>query len=340
MKNRVYWVDVAKLFAIIAVMVDHTNGVLYSDVRVAFLSYYSVSLFIFLMGVTSYWSYLSYNGSMLVKLRTSCLKIYRPYIVASIIYNVISYKKFDFLSIISHIVYFNASGPFYYVLLYLQLIIIMPILYYVIDNHCELQGFAAVLIISEFTNKYSNILDIYGGGGKLFGGTYLFVVYIGMVCGKYLYRNTFNSNMAFAFFAFSFIMTIFWAYLISNSKAFADLIYPPFETGINPPSISLIVYAILIASTLFFLEGALKPDGILMFIFIVLAWLGRHTLYIFLYHRLILDFLIPTLVTAFNIGLLHGCFARIVYFFSMMCGSLLFEYVIEKTHFMLRELYK
>lgn len=54
--KRVYWIDFAKFLAILAVMVDHTYGVLYHNQKVAFASYYSVSLFIILMGITSYWS--------------------------------------------------------------------------------------------------------------------------------------------------------------------------------------------------------------------------------------------------------------------------------------------
>lgn len=57
LSKRVYWVDVAKLLAVVAVIMDHTYGILYSNERVAYASYYSVSLFILMMGVTSYWSY-------------------------------------------------------------------------------------------------------------------------------------------------------------------------------------------------------------------------------------------------------------------------------------------
>lgn len=51
--RRIYWVDIAKFLAILAVMTDHTNGVLYSSHYIAYMSYFSVSLFILMMGVTS-----------------------------------------------------------------------------------------------------------------------------------------------------------------------------------------------------------------------------------------------------------------------------------------------
>lgn len=45
-KNRVFWIDAAKFLAILAVLVDHTYGVLYENQNIAFGSFFSVSLFI------------------------------------------------------------------------------------------------------------------------------------------------------------------------------------------------------------------------------------------------------------------------------------------------------
>ena len=66
------------------------------------------------------------------------------------------------------------SGPFYYVLLYIQLILVSPILFRVFEYTSDLKkgllieivGFAVVLWISSWTTNYSNILGVYGGGGS------------------------------------------------------------------------------------------------------------------------------------------------------------------------------
>ena len=55
-KKQITWLNGAKLMAILAVMVDHTNGMLYTKPDVAYASYYSVSLFVILLGMTSYLS--------------------------------------------------------------------------------------------------------------------------------------------------------------------------------------------------------------------------------------------------------------------------------------------
>ena len=56
-KNKqMKWLNFAKLAAIIAVITDHTNGYLYSNQDIAKASYFSVSLFIIISGMTSYLS--------------------------------------------------------------------------------------------------------------------------------------------------------------------------------------------------------------------------------------------------------------------------------------------
>lgn len=50
--KREEWIDCAKLVAIAAVIVDHCNGFLYTKPIVATASYYSVSLFVLLSGVS------------------------------------------------------------------------------------------------------------------------------------------------------------------------------------------------------------------------------------------------------------------------------------------------
>lgn len=57
MKERIEWIDCAKLIAIVAVAVDHCNGFLYTKPIVATMSYYSVSLFVLLAGISLWTAY-------------------------------------------------------------------------------------------------------------------------------------------------------------------------------------------------------------------------------------------------------------------------------------------
>ena len=51
------WIDIGKSFAIIAVLTDHLYRILYSRGSIQYFSWFSVSLFILLMGVTTYWTF-------------------------------------------------------------------------------------------------------------------------------------------------------------------------------------------------------------------------------------------------------------------------------------------
>lgn len=52
--ERQSWIDVLKFIAIAAVFVDHTSGFLYTSPYIAYASYFSVTVFIFLSGVTAF----------------------------------------------------------------------------------------------------------------------------------------------------------------------------------------------------------------------------------------------------------------------------------------------
>lgn len=53
-KQRIRWIDCAKTVAIIAVLVDHNSGLLYQNNNIKIISYFSVSLFILLAGITAF----------------------------------------------------------------------------------------------------------------------------------------------------------------------------------------------------------------------------------------------------------------------------------------------
>ncbi|WP_029320376.1 acyltransferase family protein [Butyrivibrio sp. AE3004] len=336
--KRTYWIDIAKFMAIIAVMIDHTNGLLYQNVRVSYFSYYSVSLFILVMGVTSYWSYSRYNGSIAKKVSKACLKILKPYLIATFIYGLILDRQFHFENFLNRAIHFNASSPFYYVMLYIQLLVIAPFIYF--SFNCakgkrgiliEIAGLAFVLMISFYTTNYSNILDIYGGGGKLFGGTYLILFYLGMIFGKYSSKIPTNKIVVAFLLVISIVLTLMWWNFISTDNCRIDLNLP-YGSGYNPPSISFGLYAILMALSIFFLEQVISNNDRLLKIFGSISVLGKHTLYMFLYHRLFLDYVLPMFFIQTGIQISNIWILRIIYFICMICGSLIIEIVLEKLN--------
>ncbi len=166
------------------------------------------------------------------------------------------------------------------------------------------------------------------------GGSYLILLYIGMLFGKYFQKIKLNKWVNAILMVISSIALITWYHLIRTNQWYIDSMVP-LGSGFNPPSISFMVYALLWIVLLFILENFLECIHVrgLTKLFNLIGFLGRHTLYIFIYHRLFIDFFIPKLIVAIggqevlNIWLL-----RIGYFIIMIGGSLIFEFVLEKFH--------
>lgn len=64
MKQEIKWINCAKAVAVFAVLIDYTNGILYTNANIAMASYYLVSLFILISGMLSFTSVL--NGGAAV----------------------------------------------------------------------------------------------------------------------------------------------------------------------------------------------------------------------------------------------------------------------------------
>ncbi len=336
--KRIEWIDAAKFIAILAVMTDHTTNILYTDRRIAFLSYFSVSLFILLMGISCYFSFRKAPEAISRKVFNQSKNILIPYSAATFIYVAVDDHIFDFDTFIDHLIHFNASGPLYYVMLYLQLLLISPLIFQFFSFTkkkrfgplIEAAGMVVVIFLCFLTTNYTNILDIYGGGGKLFGGTYLLLIYIGMWFGKYYPKIHLKPAVKWILFTVSLAAAAGWWLFLCKDQFNIDSRLP-FGKGFNPPSISLFVQAIIVG-TMFFSLGEILNDhnnSLPAKLFHAFSLLGRHTLYIFLYHKLILERIINiskiTGIRVRNLGI------RAFIYFSLMIGfSLLLELIMTK----------
>ena len=332
---RAVWIDIAKCVAIFAVMFDHANGTAFPFTNLVIASHFSVGLFVFVMGVTSFWSFRRHGGTSGIAKR--CWKVFRPYLVATFIYCLFRYRAFDFEVFLNHVVRFNASGPLYYVLLYMQLLVAAPFLFRTCSHTglgafwSEAATFAGVLVFSALTTNHTNILDVYGGGGKLFGGTYLSLLYLGMLFGKYCPRIPTGRRRLLFLSLLSTGMALAWLVALVPRRGVVDCLFP-FGKGLNPPGVCLMIYALLIAFSCFcigtlvqttdshFLRKAFRP----------VVWIGRHTLFLFLYHRLFLDFLFAGLFSASLSRRFPSVVSGLFCFISMTIGSILLETFIER----------
>ena len=101
-----------------------------------------------------------------------------------------------------------------------------------------------------------------------------------------------------------------------------------FGKGLNPPSISLGLYACLMAATIYLLMKLISEYEVRMIPIRWIARIGKHSLYIFLYHILFLYFIIPTGLSVIGITDIGNIWIkRVVYYVVMIEGSILIESV-------------
>lgn len=329
------WINIGKAMAIIAVITNHTYGSLYTNASTLYLSFFSVSLFVLLTGVTTYWSYDNSENRIGSKVVRRILGMACPYVVATIGYSMLAAKEVNLEGILSHIVFFNASAPFYFVLLYLQLLLITPVIFLFIkltDKFNSVKRImirlligAGIILFAAASTNYSNILGVSGGGGKLFGGTYLILLYAGMLFGCRV-KDTSMKKTVLGGCVF-ILLTILSGVFVSKDKCAVDA-YFPFGLGINPPGISLMLYAASMMGSIYFLTKCLinTKSKILHGLLNTLDYVGKHTLYIFLYHRMFLDYFLCKVDFGNHIWL--KC---VVFYCVMIGGSILIEMICHLT---------
>lgn len=342
--KRIVWLDVAKFFAIFAVMIDHTKGFLYCNNNIANGSYFSVSLFILIVGITSYVSFSDSNKAFRGWVKPFCDKtkgIILAYLLATIVYSIATDKGFVFLNIVNRLVFFNASAPLYYVLLYIGIMLVAYPLYKLIAM-CEksffgfikeLCIFIAVIVFSIITTNHSDILGVYGGGGKLFGGTYLIMFTLGIIFAKHLINKVFSTVTYIIFLLTGIVGYSLWLTVIcSLGHDRIDSLFP-FGEGLNPPSISYMLLAIFVLIFVWGFSDLLQKNSHLRCVLTPLQFVGQHTLYIFLYHMLFL--LIIKKLPISNIWVL-----RTICYSILIVGPILLEFIVNKGVLLLTNLCK
>ena len=84
---------------------------------------------------------------------------------------------------------------------------------------------------------------------------------------------------------------VMWRYACVNGCEKLDS-YAPFGSGYNPPSITHMTFASCVLFISFGVFTLLEQIKYMNSIASFICGLGKHTLYIFLYHRLILDYVL------------------------------------------------
>lgn len=307
--SRISWVSAAKFVAILAVVTDHCNGILYENQRWAWLSCFSVTVFIFLSGITSYGSNERHAGEPWGKEFLRRAKgVLLPYALATFLYQIAADRFWDWNAYARQLLQFNAAGPFYFVAFYLQLLAVGPLLYQIIlwcdrrkfKTPFHILAFLSLAAIAVACIHRTHVLDM-SGARYLFGGSYLFVYYLGMLFASRGIRfHSIKAEVASS--AAALVYTVAWhTFMFSDQLSldakFAIHGYALLGRGFNPPGISFCLYGFGIVWLLFSLFSLMEDlrSRFAHRILEAIAWLGRYSLYIFLYHLLLLNYFLPHL---------------------------------------------
>ncbi len=339
-KNQVMWINCLKAIAIIAVVVDHTNGLLYSNRYIAQGSYFSVTLFILLSGYTTYLSVVNKNSNEIdISLKAVLRKILpliKQYLFATFVVLIFTYRVFVLTDYINFALKFNISSPYYFILFFLQLKLITPLLLKIAKNTnkfklqilIDIAILLFLFVVAAICINRTFILPVHGGGAYLFGGTYLPVYYMGMLINKYNMLEKISNKVKSFILVPLIVFWCIWIYLMANAILKMDVILQPFfGAGFNPPSANFIIFASITLVLFYSIFSLLEQNRnkISKCIVKVFAYVGRNSLYVFLYHLLVKDLWIAIL----NAELFYQPIIRIIVFISIVLLPCLIVSLVE-----------
>ena len=334
--RREKWIDFGRAIAIIAVVLNHAYGRLYTGVVVEYLTYFNVSLFIYLMGTTQFLSLERNQGPVWKKMLRSIWKIIVPYVVCSFIYDAVQNQGFDLIRILRKVCHFDASQPLYYVLLYIQLLIISPIIYNWVRTRNPVRmmvGMCVVVAFSVISYKRSVLFEVYGGAKYLFGSTYLIELYIGMLFATIYpvmdrYFKTWISRVMVLLLCLSGLFIS--GMMVAGSGSIFVEMQPSWPT-INPPGAVLIVYSFFVFLSIFAWTEMAELFAVTSRLTELISRLGGHTLYIFLYHLLFFECFLPD----YGSRVLNWIIDLPV----LLGGPIVIEYIFRRSGEMIRSIY-
>lgn len=294
--KRFQWIDCSKAIAMLAVVMDHSTNVFFRNHWLSTSSYFAVSLFVMLSGLTLSLKHDHHPISFIHQLKKVFI-LFIHYAAATLLYLLYN-SNFSPLSIsdyLFHLFHFDTSGHFFFLLFFFQLELIAPFLLKLFSTHhrssltVHLLVLLVLIVFASFSVQKTYILPVYGGGKHLFGGTYLVVFYIGILLGRFFIKPRSRQKLL-SIFAFSSCGGLAWLYLFGSGRLRIDqLIAPYFGVGFDPPSLHFLIFTLFTffaCYSLFSFLDSVKNR----FIHLAMYWFakyGRYTLHVYLYHQLV-----------------------------------------------------
>lgn len=330
-RKDIMWVNIVKIIAWGGVLLQHVNGLLYNNQHIFRSAWYAVALFVFIGG---YLQALSYERRGTVNIRKRIINLLSPYIIATALYILYENHILDLESYIMHLIHFDASGPFYYIWVYLQLIIITPVMIGVLKWADEKNKYMRNLIIlisiclvCYLTVNFTTVFELSSSGGHFLGGIWLFFWYMGMRSKKFLDEDFKHPRIIFYV---SLLLFVLWEYIFiikENIFWLGSMFNDSQIRGLNwLHAIQMLLIVMVVKSGV----CLARQYNLLIKVMEVVALLGKNTIYIFLYHMLFLEL-------GQNLSINNIWIKRIVIITIMVVGPLCIQQILTCFHGWVKE---
>lgn len=191
--------------------------------------------------------------------------------------------------------------------------------------------------IAAIAINYTNILAVHGGGRFLWGGTYCFLYYIGILLEEKACFKIRSRGIRLVGIVVLFVMwLLWWDGMCRGVLPFDGWLSSLWGAGFNPPSVHFMVFALItlfLCYAFFSLLDEMSEIYLIRWFVNGLSWIGRNTLYIFMYH-LLAGSIETYIFFRLNIGLAR-IIPRICYFMGMLvipvCAKEIFVSTMEKV---------
>ena len=285
--GRLVWLDFLKGLAMFAVVANHvfdTRVPICPSALICELSFFNVSLFVICGGVSASLSFASCQmpGRKWSKSVSRIMSLLGYYTLALAMTRIMYTRRLDLGDFFASWISFPAQ--FYFVLFFCELLLVSPIIYALLLNYRgkyfqSIVCVVGIMLVSLYCMFFTNIPLVYGGGGRLLGGSYLFLFSLG--CFVALNRPLSEKKTLISLAGLMMIPLIGAVALKFFAGGSGGLVWV-----LNPPGLLRMGYALslfVVFSTLLKIQWLQSSRIVKGF-----TWLGRHSLDIFLYHMLVL----------------------------------------------------
>lgn len=267
---------------------NHIYGATYFDnYRVLLYTAFSVTLFTLVSGVTSAID-MERGFEIKTYLVSRIKRVIIPYIIASIICILFQYKLLNINILFKNLIAFSASPPYYFILFYIQLIIVAPYIYIMFQKTQQQKVLQIILLIGAYFtgilfNKYTYIEGTMGGSSHLLGGSYFFAFVFGMWF--YLNRNYFSKK----------IVRVSMGLIGTIGIILMDKLDWIVASWSNPPNKYAVFYTLCIFALIYVIfegiDNFLKEESEVRKVLKKVFEPGSKSLYVFLYHMIFINIL-------------------------------------------------